>query len=213
MKSSASTSIWPRKMAKGMDVKLNIISTPWDGIIPALTTKKFDIIISGMTVNQSRNLRINFAEPYIVIGQTILLRKGLEGEVKSYRDLNDPKYKIGSMLGTTGEQAAKRMIPKAQYFSYDTESEGAMELLNGKLDGFVYDHPFNAIFHAQKGQGKSVFLSEPFTYEPLGWGIRKGDPDFLNWLNNFLNQVKHDGRYDRIYRKWFESTSWLEDVQ
>jgi len=54
---------------------------------------------------------------------------------------------------------------------------------------------------------------EPFTYEPLAWAINKGDPDFLNWLNNFLRQVKNDGRYDRIYNKWIRGTDWIQDIQ
>ncbi len=56
-----------------------------DGIIPALVTEKIDIIISGMTVTQERNLKVNFADPYIIIGQTILLNKKHEGVVTSYR--------------------------------------------------------------------------------------------------------------------------------
>ena len=86
-----------KRMAKAMGVKLELVSTAWDGIIPALLTKKFDILMSGMTLTQERNLKINFAQPYIVIGQTILLRKELAGQVKSYKDLNDPKYRPPSV--------------------------------------------------------------------------------------------------------------------
>ena len=64
-----------KEMAKAMGVKFVPVNTAWDGIIPALTTKKFDIIMSGMTITQERNLKINFAEPYIIVGQTILLAK------------------------------------------------------------------------------------------------------------------------------------------
>src|SRR5210317_2462845 len=77
-----------KRMAKAMDVKLELVSTAWDGIIPSLLTDKFDIIMSGMTVTQSRNLRVNFADPYIIVGQTILINKKLEGKIKSYKDLN-----------------------------------------------------------------------------------------------------------------------------
>ncbi len=202
-----------KRMAKAMGVKLELVSTAWDGIIPALLTKKFDIIMSGMTLTQQRNLRINFADPYIVVGQTILLRKELAGTVKSYKDLNDPKYKVVSKLGTTGEQAVKRLIPKATYISFETEQEGVMEVVNGKADAFVYDSPYCAIALHQKGQGKLVWLDQPFTYEPLAWGVRKGDYDFVNWLNNFLRQIKNDGTYDRIYRKWFKDDAWLKEIQ
>jgi polar amino acid transport system substrate-binding protein len=62
---------------------------------------------------------------------------------------------------------------------------------------------------ARQGVDKLVFLDQPFTYEPLAWGIRKGDPDFLNWLNNFLRQLKNDGRYEKIYNKWFKSAELI----
>ena len=202
-----------KRMAKAMDVELELVSTAWDGIIPALITKKFDIIMSGMTLTQQRNLKINFADPYIVIGQTILLKKSLAGSVKSYQDLNNKKFTVASKLGTTGEQATKRMIPKAKYISYETEQEGVLELVNGKIDAFIYDMPYNAAAFVQRGQGKMVHLDEPFTYEPLAWAVRQGDYDFINWLNNFLNQVKNDGTYDKIYRKWFEDDAWMKGLQ
>ena len=202
-----------KAMAKAMGVKFVPVNTSWDGIIPALVTKKFDIIISGMTVTQERNLKINFADPYIIVGQTILLNKKHEGVVKSYKDLNDPKFVVTSKLGTTGEQAIKRLIPKATYKSFEVESEAALEVLTGKADATIYDLPFCATFMAQRGEGKLIFLDEPFTYEPLAWAIRKGDPDFMNWLNNFLNQMKNDGRYDQIYNKWIKSTEWIKETE
>ena len=201
-----------KRIAKAMGVKLEIVSTAWDGIIPALLTQKFDMIMSGMTLTQERNLSINFATPYILIGQSILLNKKFEKDVKSYKDLNDPKYTIASKLGTTGEQATKRMIPNAKYISYETEQEGTLELLNGKIDAFIYDLPFNTIAYSEKGKGKIVHLNEPFTKEPLAWAIRKGDVDFLNWLNNFMAQIKYDGDYDKIYNKWFQDDAWLKEI-
>lgn len=202
-----------KEMAKALDVKFVPVNTSWDGIIPALNTKKFDILISGMTITQKRNISVNFADPYIIVGQTILLNKKWEGKVKSYKDLNDPKFTITSKLGTTGEQAVKRMIPRANYKSFEVESEAALEMMNGKADATVYDLPFCATFMAQQGAGKVIFLDEPFTFEPLAWAFRKGDPDFENWLNNFLRQMKNDGRYDVIYNKWIRSTDWIKDVQ
>ena len=200
-------------MAKAMGVEVEYVNTNWDGIIAALLTKKFDIIASGMTITQGRNLKINFASPYITVGQTILLSKKLEGKITSYEQLNNPRYTVASKLGTTGEQAVKRMIPRAKYLSYETEQEGSLEVIAGKIDAFVYDLPFNAIMASSKGKGKIVHLDKPFTFEPLGWAIRQNDPNFLNWLNNFMYQVRNDGTYDEIYAKWFKDSSWLEKVQ
>ena len=197
--------------AAGPSVKLELVSTAWDGIIPALVTGKFDVIMSGMTITDERKQTVDFANPYIVIGQTILLRKDLAGTIKSYKDLNDPKYKVASKLGTTGEFAAKEKISKAKYFSYETEQEGVMEVVNGKIDAFIYDGPYNVVAFAEKGQGKLVFLDQPFTDEPLGWAVRKGNPKLIAWLNEFLEKSKKDGSYDKIYARWFKDTAWFKD--
>ncbi|HUV76674.1 MAG TPA: transporter substrate-binding domain-containing protein [Desulfobacterales bacterium] len=202
-----------KEMAKAMGVKFVPVNTAWDGIIPSLITNKFDIIMSGMTVTQERNLKINFADPYIIVGQSILLNKKHAGKITSYKDLNDSKFIVTSKLGTTGEQAVKRLIPKCTYKSFETEPEAALEVVNGKADAFVYDLPYCVVFMGQQGAGKLVFLDQPFTFEPLAWAVTKGDPDFMNWLNNFLRQIKNDGRYDRIYNKWIKSTEWIKNVQ
>lgn len=201
-----------KSMAKAMGVKLDLRNTAWDGIIPALLTEKCDVILSGMTVTAERNLKVNFTDPYIVVGQSILISPKLKGKVKSYKDLNDPKYTIATKLGTTADVATKRYMSKAKINLFETESEAALEVINGNADAFVYDLPFNAIYAAQNS-GKVVHLNEVFTYEPLAMAVRKGDPDFLNFINNYLAQIKHDGTYDKFYQKWFGSDTWLDSVQ
>jgi len=202
-----------REMAKALGVKFVPINTAWDDIVPSLTTGKFDIIISGMTITQERNLKINFADPYIIVGQTILLNKKHAGKINSYKDLNDSGYVVTSQSSTTGEAAVKILIPKCTYKSFKTENEAVNEVLNGNADAFVYDLPFCAVVMAMQGKDKLAFLDTPFTYEPLAWAVRKSDPDFLNWLNNFLRQMKNDGRYDRIYDRWIKRTDWMKHVQ
>lgn len=201
-----------KMMASEMGVKLQLVNTAWDGIIPGLLTDKYDIIMSGMTITPQRNLQINFADPYIVVGQTVLLKKDLIGKITSYDQLNDPKYTVSTKLGVTGDYATKKFMSKSNIRLFETEQEGAMEVINGKADAFVYDMPYNAIFFSQN-KDKIGFLDKPFTFEPLAWSIKKGDPDFLNFLNNFLAQVKGDGRYQATYDKWFTSTDWLKTVQ
>ena len=202
-----------RRLAKAMGVKFVPINTAWDGIIPALMTGKFDIIMGGMTITQERNLKVNFADPYIVVGQTILLNKKLKDKVLSYKDLNNPKYIVTSQMGTTGEQAIKKYIPKATYKGFEAQVEAGLEVINGKADALVYDLPFCGFLYGSQGKDKTIFLSDPFTYEPLAWAINKGDPDFLNYLNNFLRQTKGDGFYDRMYKKWITGTKWKAELE
>ncbi|MEN8189266.1 MAG: transporter substrate-binding domain-containing protein [Thermodesulfobacteriota bacterium] len=203
-----------KMIAKAMGVKFIPVNTAWDGIIPALVTGKLDIIIAGMTITQERNLKVNFADPYIIVGQTVILSGKHKDSVKSYKDLNNAKFTITSKLGTTGEQAIKRLMPKAKYKSFEDATEAALEVASGRADAFIYDLPTCAAFQARQGnKAGTVFLDTPFTYEPLAFALRKGDPDFLNWLNNFLRQIKHDGRYDKIYNKWLRGSDWMKLVE
>ncbi|MEJ2165005.1 MAG: transporter substrate-binding domain-containing protein [Desulfobacterales bacterium] len=187
---------------KGGEKKVKIINTAWEGIIPALMTEKFDIIMSGMTILQSRNLKVNFCEPYYYIGQCLLINKKDADKYKSYKDLNKKGVIVTSKLGVTGAFTAEKLMPNATLRLFKTEGEGALQVANGVADAFIYDEPQVRVF-AAKYKDTTVGIFDPITYEPLAWAIRKGDPDFMNWLNNFLRQVRGDGRWDQIKKRWF----------
>jgi len=198
-------------MARKLGVKLELVNISWDGIIPALLTGKFEVLMGGMTITEDRAQRVDFSDPYIEIGQSVLITHKLAQRVKSHRDLNDPKFRVVSKLGTTGEIAARKHLPRARIRTFETESEAAMEVRNGRADAFVYDFPFNAVFAAQH-KDSMVNLGPPFTREPLGWAMRQKDPEFVAWANGFLAGLKADGTHAALYRKWFESDAWLANV-
>ncbi|MGD9064618.1 MAG: transporter substrate-binding domain-containing protein [Desulfobacterales bacterium] len=198
------------EMAKELGVKPVFVDTLWPSIIPALKLGRFDIIFGGMSVTEARKTQVDFANPFMTVGQTVLLNAKHKDAVKSYQDLNDSKFVVVSKPGTTGEEAVQRLIPQATYETADTEIEGAMRVLKGTADAFVYDLPFNAVFIAMHPSDQLIFLDEPFTKEPIAWAIRKNDPDFLKFLNSFLEEIKKDGRFDKIYKKWFINTDWFK---
>jgi len=201
------------EMAKALGVKPVFVDTLWPSIIPALNLGRFDIIFGGMSVTESRKQKVDFADPFMTVGQTVLLNAKHKKAVTSYKDLNDSKFVVVSKPGTTGEEAVKKMIPKATYETADTEIDGAMRVLEGTADAFVYDYPFNAVFAALHPSDQLIFLDKPFTTEPIAWAIRKNDPDFLKWLNNFLQEIKQDGRFEKMHDKWFKKTDWFKYVR
>jgi polar amino acid transport system substrate-binding protein len=201
------------EMANALGVKPVFVDTLWPSIIPSLNLGRFDIIFGGMSVTEARKKLVDFANPFMTVGQTVLLNAKHKKAVASYQDLNDPKFVVVSKPGTTGEEAVQRLIPKATYETAETEVEGAMRVLEGKADAFVYDLPFNAVFKALNPSDKLVFLDEPFTKEPIAWAIRKNDPDFMKFLNDFLSEMRADGRFDKIYHKWFNTTDWHRFVR
>ncbi len=199
-----------REMARALGVDFVPVNTRWTSIIPSLTLGRCDIIISGMSVTEARREKVDFSEPYMQVGQTVLLNAGLAGEVSAYGDLNDARFKVASKPGTTGEDAVKRFLPEADYRPFESELEAAAAVADGTVDALVYDRPFNATFIAMQGGEGLVFLDQPFTEEAIAFAIRKDDPEFLAWLNGFLAEIRADGRYERLRRKWFESTGWFD---
>ena len=134
-----------------------------------------------------------------------------EKKLKRAKELKDLKIINSEILRYT-----RKFFKKAKIVTFETESDATSEVLNGKADAMVYDQPYNVVFMSDKGKDKLVHLDTSLTYEPLGFAIRKGDPDFLNWLNNFIRQSKEDkvvGFSDELYNKWLVDTSWLQRVQ
>ncbi len=199
-----------REMARELGVDFAPVNTRWTSIIPSLNLGRCDIIISGMSVTEWRRRKVDFSEPYMQVGQTVLLNARLAEQVTAYLDLNDARYKVASKPGTTGEDAVRRLLPEADYRPFESELEAAQAVARGEVDALVYDRPFNATFVAMQGGEDLVFLDQPFTDEAIAFAIRKDDPEFLAWLNDFLAEIKADGRYEDLRRKWFESTDWFD---
>jgi polar amino acid transport system substrate-binding protein len=199
-------------MSRALGVELELVAVPYTELIPGLMAKKFDLIGSGMTVTQERNLKLNFSDSFIVVGQTVLLHPRLSGIVTSIEDLDEAGYRVATTEGTTGEAAAQRFLGAARLISFATSEEGVRQVVEGKADAFVHDAPYNLIAMSRPENGTLLALEQPFTFEPLAFGLKKGDYDSLNWINHFLNQVAQDGTYDRLHDKWFKETDWMAEI-
>lgn len=201
-----------RVMSRALGVELEMVAVPYTELLPGLMAKKYDLIGSGMTVTQERNLKLNFSDSFIVVGQTVLLHPSLAGKVASIEDLDDATYRIATIQGTTGQAAAQRFLGAARLNSFATPEEGVRQLVEGKADAFIHDAPYNLIAVSRSENTGLLMLEQPFTFEPLAFGLTKGDYDSLNWINHFLNQIAQDGTYDRLHDKWFKDTAWMAEM-
>jgi polar amino acid transport system substrate-binding protein len=197
-----------RRLAQDMGVKVEFVPTKWSGIIPALLTGKFDIIIGGMSVKADRNLKVNFTDPYYYTGMSIVAHKELAKGFDSLDDFNKPDVVIAVRIGTTGVAAAKKYMPNAQLRQFDEESQAVQELLNGRAHAFVSEEPLPA-FQAVKNPDK-LFLpvKEAFARSPIGLAVRKGDMDTLNFLNNWIRLIQEEGWLQERRHYWFETRDW-----
>jgi polar amino acid transport system substrate-binding protein len=196
------------RLAEDMGVKVEFVPTKWAGIIPALLTGKFDVIIGGMGILPGRNLKVNFTTPYDETGMSMVAHKELAGGYKSLADFNRPDVVLAVRLAATPVAAAQKFMPKAQLRKFDDESQAVQELLNGKAHAVVASAPMPA-FQALKHPDKLFLpLEEPFTREPIGFALRKGDVDTLNFFNSWITVVKAEGWLAERKNYWFETRDW-----
>ncbi|CAN0602815.1 unnamed protein product, partial [Ectocarpus sp. 12 AP-2014] len=100
-----------RQLAEDMGVEVEFVPTAWDGIIPALVSGNFDVIISGMSVTPQRNLTVNFSDPYAFSGLAILANKSLT-EGMSIEDLNSPDVTFAARRGATPAVVIAERFPE-----------------------------------------------------------------------------------------------------
>ncbi len=196
------------RLAEDMGVKVEFIPTKWSGIIPALLTGKFDIIIGGMGILPERSIKVNFSNPYDYTGMSIVAHKELAAGFDSLDDFDKPEVTIAARIGTTAAAAVKKHCPKAQLRLFDDESQAVQELLNGRVHAMVASAPLPA-FQALKYPDRLFLpLKGNFTREPIGFAVVKGDVDTLNYLNSWIYVVESEGWLAERKQYWFETDQW-----
>lgn len=203
-----------KQLAADMGVDIQFVPTKWSGIIPALLTGKFDIIIGGMGVTPQRNLKVNFSDPYEFTGMSIIANQKLAGGKMGLDAYNLAEMTVVARIGTTAAAAAKKFLPKAQIRLFDDEGQALQEVLNNRAAAMVASQPFPE-FQSLKYADKTFLplAGKTFTKEPIGFAIQKGDADFLNFLNNWIKVKSSDGWLQERFDYWFTTQDWKSLVE
>jgi polar amino acid transport system substrate-binding protein len=195
-----------KKFAEDMGVKVEFVPTKWSGIIPALITGKFDVLIGGMTITTQRNLKINFTRPYYYTEQGLMAHKKKAAGFK-VSDFNSPDVTIAARLGSTAAVAAKQRFPKAKLRLFDDEPAAVQELRNGNVHAMVSAQPLPSSTALEYPDTIMVY-DEVMMLEAIGIGVRKGDFDTLNLINNWIEINRNNGWIQGRYAYWFKSQDW-----
>ena len=196
-----------KRLAKDMGVEVEFVPTKWEGLIPSLLTGKFDLVIAGMTGTPQRALKINFTQPYDYTGTQICINKKFADKVKMPMDLNDAQFTVISRVGVTAAETAKRLLPKAEKRLFSDNGSMVQELLNGNATAIIQSLPEPAQLVAKNPETLAL-LPGTLTKEPISMGVRKGDPDTLAYLNNWIVVVRAEGFLEEKADYWWRSMEW-----
>ena len=200
------------RLAADSKWKIEFVPTQWSGIIPALQTGKFDVIIGGMTITAERNQKINFTIPYDHSVQYMMVNKKVAPNMKSPEDFNKPDITLAARLGSTAAMTAKRLMPKAQLRLFDNEGQAVQELLNGKVAAMVAAAPL-PFQQAIKYPETIYVINQELYKELIGFGVRKGDFDTMNYFNNWILMATNDGFLQERHNYWFTTMDWRGMVE
>lgn len=165
--------------------------------IPMLQNGEIDMIIATMTINEERKKEVDFTDVYFKAGQSLLVKKG--SAIKSIDDLKKGT-KVLVAKGSTSAENIRAKAKDATVLEFDNYQDAFTALKAGQGDALTTD---NAILYGMMKQDPNYqVVGGTFTDEPYGIAIKKGDTEFVNYVNTFLKDMKASGEYDKIYEKW-----------
>ena len=159
---------------------------------PFIQQGKVDFVVATYTINDERKQVVDFAGPYYEAGQDIMVAKGNPEGIGGPDDLAGKK--VCSVTGSTPAENIRENYPEADLTEFDVYSKCAEALKNGQVQAVTTD---NVILLGLISKDPEAFelVGKPFTKEPYGIGLKKGDTEFRNFINDTLDKIEQDGRW------------------
>ncbi len=182
--------------------EIEIQNMPFEGLIPALKTGRIDLIISSMTATDERRQSIDFSDPYLSTGLSILVRK--DSSIQGIGDLDKPGVNVVVKTGTTSATYARDHLTHANVLVFPEDSTCALEVIQGKADAFIYDQ-MSIYQFAKKHPESTRGLLAPFQHESWAIGIRKGNTALATQVNAFLKDFRDHHGFDALGDKYLKA--------
>ena len=193
------------QLAKDLGVKVEFVPTDWTTLVPGITANRYDIFMSGASMNAARIKTIAFTLPYLEAGTTPIFDQKNAAKFKSWDDINQPGVTVAVILGTVFEDQAKLLLPKATLKSVQPPATSWQEVLAGRADAAITSSidaqsivaRFPTLAHLPGDQDKSK--------RPFGYIVAQGDFVWTNYLNNWITLKTSEGYFQSLKTKWFNN--------
>ena len=192
-------------LCKAMNEECTWVPVAWDGIIPALTSGQIDAIVGSMSITDERKKTIDFSDKYYNTPAALVAAKG--GDIKSVEDLKGKRVAV-QVSTTHANYADKAAKPAgAEVKVYDDFNAHNQDLFAGRVDAVIADSlAMEPFLKSAEGAGFEVVatLKDEATFGVgVGAGVRKEDQELKEKFNAAIKQIREDGTYDEIAKKYF----------
>jgi polar amino acid transport system substrate-binding protein len=189
------------EIGKKLNMEVKFTSTAWDGIFTALKAKKFDCIISSLSINEDRQKNYALTNAYIANSQVIVVSKN-NTTIKSEKDLAGKK--VGVQINTTADESCTKYLETMKFDvqKYDQIIQPFSDLKTGRLDAIVVDEVV-AKYYISKDSASFALAGGKLTNEPIGIAFRINDTAMRDKVQKALDDLRADGTLKKISIKWF----------
>lgn len=201
------------RLGADMGVEVKLATYEWKKLIAALNAGEIDIIIAGMSITPDRALKLYFSRPYANSGISLVTNTALTENFNSVEDMHNKEVQVGVVSGTVSEKMALRLFNKSTINVFDEEDEAVNALLKGKLHAYVESNPIPKFLAIQYPNKLDVPTDKPLYSTREAFAVRKGDHDFVNFLNAWIEARTADNWLESTRDYWFESLDWKEHTK
>jgi len=199
----------PMRFAAYVGKEFIPIDLQFGAMLASLSTNKIDMTTCQMMINEEREKQVDFSDPYYDSGISIIARKDHIKPAATARmsELNDIADKrVGIFSGTVHDAFMAEHYPKARVFRYDGTADMMLSLKTGKIDAAMFDLITAKLILKQNPD--LAILSDDVFSMPLGVGFDKDNSALRDEFNRYLKDIRSDGTYDAMYKRWF-----IDDAQ
>ena len=193
-------------LANELGRRLEFVEMPMDEFIPALEIDKVDVVMSGFTATAERSEQVDFARPFMEIGQMVIVRTDDVVRFSNPLALRQEGVRIAVEPGTTGETYARKHFPRAQLQNFPDPAYAFAALRANVTDAYIHDAPTSWALANSKEDQDLFSLYRPLTSENLAWAVRKGNRTLLSQINAALDSLEAKGHIQAIKNSWIPVT-------
>jgi ABC-type amino acid transport substrate-binding protein len=188
-------------LAKAMGVKLKIMNLGFNGLIPGLVAKKFDLVSVGLSPTPERKKAIDFTRAYVPYALILAVPVG-DTTPATYPAWNDSSKTITALAGSTDESLVKTTFPKAKLAPFPSDDTALLQVATGRADAAVIENYLLAAYSkTNPGKLKEAAFKKPLNVQYGSWAVQKGNSAFVKYLNTYLCKIQGNGTLASIYKK------------
>ncbi|WP_206426587.1 transporter substrate-binding domain-containing protein [Clostridium sp. E02] len=188
-----------KEIAKRLGVKLDYVTSDWDGLVEGLRNKRYDAILGSMAITDKRSEVVDFTDPYYYSGAQLFVRK--DSNITKADEMADKKIAVAT--GTNFVQDAEALNADVSYYQDDNAT--LLELINGRVDGVITDRLVALSAMKKLSGGDDLMMADHLLrLEKMGIAFNKDDQTLLNRINEILKEMREDGTLKEISVKWLD---------